>query len=716
MEQKHYRNCNLCEAICGIEITHEDGRIVSIAGDRLDPFSRGHICPKAVALRDIYGDPNRLKMPVKRTSDGWEEISWTEAFEETVRRLSEIQTRYGRDAVAVYQGNPTVHNLGTMLNSRELLKALGTKNNYSATSVDQLPHHFASWAMLGHPFLIPIPDIDRTEYFLILGANPLASNGSLMTSPDIINRLNSIKNRGGKVVLIDPRRTETTRVADEHLFIRPSTDAWLLLSMVHTLFSEDLVDLGRLGEFTDGVETLRTVSNDFPPEKSAEMTGIPAAEIIRLTREFAASDSAVCYGRIGLSTQAFGGLCQWLINAINILTGNFDRAGGAMFTSPAFDLLQAAKGGGVYDRWRSRVREAPEFMGELPVSVLAEEMLTAGEGRIRALVTSCGNPVLSTPNGRQLDRALAGLDFMVSVDLYINETTRHADIILPPATNLESSHYDVIFNTFAVRNMAKYSAPLFAKAENARYDWQIFQELAARLVGAPEPYKLEPPEVKLGLGLQFGPYQLSLDKLNDAPHGIDLGELRPCLPDRLLTSNKRIDLAPEALVKDVERLKAKAVAMDDQEFPFALIGRRHLRDCNSWLHNNVTLMKGKNRCTLMMNDDDARERSLEHGQTVCVSSRVSSIKLPLEVTENIASGVVSIPHGYGHDRKGVKLDIATGHPGASINDLTDETAVDELTGNAAFSSVRVKVEAPGRHQIDGTADSSNSIDSPLGKI
>lgn len=693
MEQRHYRNCNLCEAICGIEITHEDGKILSITGDKLDPFSRGHICPKAVALRDIYEDPNRLRTPVKSTADGWRTISWDEAFDETARRLSEIQSKYGRDAVAVYQGNPTVHNLGTMLNSRDLLKALGTKNNYSATSADQLPHHFASWAMLGHPFLIPIPDIDRTEYFLILGANPIASNGSLMTSPDIINRMSDIKKRGGKVVLIDPRRTETTRVADEHFFIKPSTDAILLLSMVSILFREGLVELGSLGGFTDGVETLRSVSADFSPERAEEITGIPAAEIVRLTREFAAAESAVCYGRIGLSTQAFGGLCQWLINAINILTGNFDRAGGAMFTAPAFDLLQTAKGGNIHNRWQSRVRGLSEFMGELPVAALAEEILTDGDDQIRAMVTSCGNPVLSTPNGGQLDRALGGLDFMVSIDFYINETTRHADIILPPATNLESSHYDVIFNTFAVRNTAKYSSPLFEKPQNSRYDWEIFQELTARLTDDEQTSRSEPPELKLGLGLQFGKYQLSLDELKQSPHGIDLGELKPCLPDRLLTPNKHINIAPEPLVRDVDRLKSSAGSYRDGEMPFTMIGRRHLRDCNSWLHNSKTLIKGRNRCTLIINTKDAERLSITDGQSVKVTSRVGSIELPAEVTDNIAIGVVSIPHGYGHGRTGVNLDIATEHAGVSINDLTDETVIDELTGNAAFTSVMVKIEA-----------------------
>lgn len=692
MAEKHYRNCNLCEAICGIEITHEDGTILSIVGDKLDPFSRGHICPKALALKDIYEDGDRLRRPVRRTDSGWEEIEWDEAFDETARRLRNVQERYGRDAVAVYQGNPSVHNLGTMLNSRELLKVLRTKNNYSATSVDQLPHHFASWAMLGHQFLIPVPDIDRTDYFLILGANPLASNGSLMTAPDIIHRMEAIRKRGGKILLIDPRRTETTRVTNEHFFIRPSTDAFLLLAIVNTLFAEDLVDLGRLADFTDGVESLRIASGEFTPEIAEGLTGISADEIRRLTREFAAAKSAVCYGRIGLSTQKFGGLCQWLISAINILTGNFDRPGGAMFTSPAFDLLQTSKGGDIHNRWQSRVRKLPEFMGELPVAALAEEMLTTGDGQIKALVTSCGNPVLSTPNGGQLDTALEGLEFMVSIDFYINETTRHANLILPPVTNLESSHYDIIFNTFAVRNTAKYSGPLFEKDEGAKHDWQIFQEIVHRLSGSPEPFKPEPPEVKLSMALAFGKHQLALEKLKQEPHGIDLGELQPCLPGRLMNEKKRIDLAPEILVADLERLKREADLAENGDFPFSLIGRRHLRDCNSWMHNSELLMKGKNRCTLMMNSVDAGSLGFNNGDAVRVSSRVGSVVLPVEVTDDIAAGVVSIPHGYGHGRNGTEAEIASNHAGVSINDLTDEIVLDDLTGNAAFSSVRVRVE------------------------
>jgi anaerobic selenocysteine-containing dehydrogenase len=690
MSEVHYRTCNLCEAICGIEIKHESGKILSIEGDKNDPFSRGHICPKALALKDIYEDKNRLKFPVKRVGSEWKEVSWNEAFDEIAHKLKEIQTKYGRNSVAVYQGNPSVHNFGTLLNSGSLLKALKTQNNFSATSVDQLPHHFAAWTMLGHPLLMPIPDIDRTEYFLILGANPLASNGSLMTAPDIINRLESIKKRG-KVVLIDPRKTETARVASEHHFIKPSSDVYFLLAIIHTFFAENLVNLDRLNDFTDGVEILREVSKDYAPEKVEGLTGISASEIKRIAVEFANAESAVCYGRMGVSVQKFGSLCHWLINSINILTGNFDRAGGAMFTAPAFDILQIAEGKNIFNRWQSRVRKLPEFMGELPVAALAEEILTDGEGQIKALITSCGNPVLSTPNGGQLENALDKLEFMVSIDIYINETTSKADIILPPATGLETSHYDVIFNTFAVRNVAKYSAPLFEKNENAKYDWEIFQELYHRLSETEKPLTLVPPEVKLGLGLQFGRYKLSLEELAKQPHGVDLGELKSCLPERFLTENKRINLAPEVLVNDLKRLKSEA--NNPNEFPFSLIGRRHLRDNNSWLHNSEMLVKGKNRCTVLVNNLDAENLNLQNLQNVKVSSRTGSVEIPCEITENIAQGVVSIPHGYGHRRDGVKLDTAKNHAGVSLNDLTDDRVLDELTGNAAFSNVKVKLNA-----------------------
>ncbi|MFQ5708203.1 MAG: molybdopterin oxidoreductase family protein [bacterium] len=715
----HFRTCNLCEAMCGLAIQLRGDRILAIEGDKDDPFSQGHVCPKAVALQDIYQDPDRVKQPVRRTGTGWQTVSWEDAFDEVAQKLTQIQKKYGNNAVGVYQGNPTVHNSGTLLFAPLFFRTLRTRNRFSATSVDQLPHHFASYFMFGHQLLLPVPDIDRTEFFLVLGANPLASNGSLMTAPGFANRLRQLRNRGGRLVVVDPRRSETAAKADEHHFIRPGSDVLLLLALLHTLFAENLTQPDRLEDFTDGLASIEKIVAAFPPEKAEGITGIDAATIRRLARDFSAAKSAVCYGRVGVSTQAFGVVCQWLVNVLNLVTGNLDRPGGAMFTAPAIDIVQqAAKQGqtGHYARWCSRVRGVPEFGGELPVAVLAEEILTEGEGQIRALITSAGNPVLSTPNGAQLEQALAQLEFMVAIDIYVNETTRHADIILPPTCGLETDHYDLAFHLLAVRNTAKYSSTLFEPADGARHDWQIFHELRRRMqanggantVAARVKRKLldrMTPERLLDIGLRFGAYGiwggrflsrdgLSLKKLKKQRHGVDLGSLRPCLPRRLFTPNQRIQLAPEVLVHDIERVKATFFApaeSHNSEFDLSLIGRRQLRSNNSWMHNSERLVKGKARCTLLMHPQDAAARNIQNEQIVQVESRVGKLDVEVEITDEVMPGVVSIPHGWGHHRPGLRLQTACKHAGVSINDLTDERLVDTLSGNAAFSGVPVRV-------------------------
>jgi anaerobic selenocysteine-containing dehydrogenase len=581
--------------------------------------------------------------------------------------------------------------------------------------VDQLAHHLASFLMLGHQLLVPIPDVDRTKFFLILGANPAASNGSMMTAPGMNRRLEEIRRRGGKVVLVDPRQNETARFADQHIFIRPGTDVLLLLALLHVIFDENL---DQLAPFTKNVETVVHLVTEFTPERVAQITGIESKQIRALARDFATAESAVCYGRIGLSTQEFGGVCQWLINVLNTVTGNLDRPGGAMFTLPAFDVLSAPQSlapRGSFARWHSRVRKLPEFSGELPVAALAEEILTEGDGQVRALATLAGNPVLSTPNGRELDRALANLEFMVSIDCYINETTRHAHIILPPSSPLERGHYDIAFHLLAVHNTAKFSPPLFKRSREIRHDWEILFELETRMkhngiVGSVKRNlgkQFFTPERILDLGLRFGPYGarlnpfskgLTLRKVQKAVHGIDLGPLTPCLPGRLQTTDKQIDLAPEVFVKDVDRVKTKFL----NETAFAsnghllLIGRRQLRSNNSWMHNSERLVKGnpaKPHCTILMHPNDAADRDLLHGQKVVVRSRVGSIVLPVEISEEIMRGVVSIPHGWGHDRAGNQQSIAQQHAGVSINDITDQQAVDELCGTAAFNGTAVTVAA-----------------------
>lgn len=709
----HYRNCNLCEAICGIEITSGEGGRLDIRGDDADPLSRGYICPKAVALQDIYHDKDRLRHPVRRTANGWERIGWDEAFAEVTRNLKRINATYGRNSIATYLGNPNVHNSGAMLFAPGFLRSLRTRNKYSATSVDQLAHHLSAYLMFGHQLMLPVPDLERTNYLLVLGANPAVSNGSMMTAPGMSQRLHEIRKRGGKVVLVDPRRNETARMVDRHLFIRPGTDVLFVLALLHVVFAERLTRLDRLASFTDGLETVRDFVAEFSPERVAPITGIDAEQIRTVAQEFTGADGAVCYGRIGVSTQEFGAACQWLINVLNIVTGNLDRAGGAMFTLPAFDPVTAPQSlapRGSFARWHSRVRNLPEFAGEFPVATLAEEILTEGQGQVKAFVTLAGNPVLSTPNGRELDRALASLEFMASIDCYINETTKHANIILPPTSSLERSHYDLAFHLLAVRNTTKYSPPMFERDAETRHDWEILRELETRMqdngLGIRVKHKLMKHflghERMLDLGLRFGPYGakfnpfskgLTLRKVRKAVHGIDLGPLKQCLPGRLRTSNKRLALAPEVLAADIARVKSRffdlaSVATNGH---LLLIGRRQLRSNNSWMHNYPRLLRGKTQCTLMMHPNDAADRDLIPKQTVVVRSRVGSIALPLEITDSIMPGVVSIPHGWGHGRAGVKLETAQQHAGESINDLTDNQAIDALCGVSAFNGTPVTV-------------------------
>ncbi|HEK0905731.1 molybdopterin oxidoreductase family protein [Pseudomonas parafulva] len=696
----HHRACHLCEAICGlnIEVSHApDGRasISAIKGDPQDPFSRGHICPKAVALQDIQEDPDRLRQPHRRVGERWEPITWEEAFALAAERLWSIQQAHGRNAVAVYQGNPSVHNYGLMTHSNYFLGLLKTRNRFSATSVDQLPQHLTSHLMYGHGLLLPIPDIDHTDFMLILGGNPLASNGSIMTVPDVEKRLKALRARGGRLVVIDPRRSETAAMADQHLFIRPGGDAALLCGLLNTLFSENLARGSHLP--VNGLEQVREAIAPFTAQAMSPLCGIEAGQIRQLARDFAAAGSAVCYGRMGVSTQTFGTLCHWLVQLINLVTGNLDRQGGALCTEPAVDLV-ASTSGGHFNQWQSRVSGLPEYGGELPVAALAEEVLTPGEGQVRALVTVAGNPVLSTPNGRQLDGALAGLEFMLSIDLYINETTRHADLILPSTSALENDHYDSTFNLLAVRNVTRFNRAILAKPEGALHDWEIFVGLARAFAerAALELKPTLPPAQMIDLALRKGPrgeassWGLSLQVLDQHPHGLDLGPLQPNLATRLRTPAQAVEAAPQVLLDDLQRL-ARQVPMEPDQL--LLIGRRHVRSNNSWMHNYHRLVKGKPRHQLLMHPQDLQQRQLEDGQWVRVRSRTGSLEVQVLASEEVMPGVVSLPHGYGHGRQGVRLQIAHAQPGVSANDLTDELLRDALSGNAALNGVPVQVEA-----------------------
>jgi len=699
----HYRACNLCEAICGLAIEVEDGRIASIRGDAADPLSQGYLCPKATALADLQEDPDRLRAPLLREGSAWREIGWDEAFRIAADRLHAVRERHGADGVGVYRGNPSVHNWGLMTHANHFLKRLGTRNHFSATSVDQLPHHLVCLWLYGHQFLQPVPDIDRTQHLLLIGYNPMASNGSMMTVPDFRGRAKALRARGGRLVVIDPRRSETAEVADAHHFIRPGTDAALLLAMLNVLFAEGLVRTGAAGERLKNLDALAPLLAPFSAEYASSVTGIAADAIRALAREFAAAPAAACHGRMGVSTQRFGTLCQWAIQLLMLLTGNIDRAGGALPARPA--VLAAGIDDpqkGAFARRSSRVGGLPEYGGEFPAAAMAEEMLTPGTGQIRALVTVAGNPVLSVPNGRQMDRALAGLEFMLSVDFYLNETTRHAHLILPPTTALEHDHYDIAFHKLAVRNTARYNAAVLPKPEGALDDWEIFAGLAAahaEITGAAAA-PVVPPAQMLDFMLQSGPYgtnsdfvpALSLATLQSHPHGIDLGPLAPSLIERLQTTDRLIDCLPAAIPAELERLRAE-LAAPEEPGTLRLIGRRHVRSNNSWMHNSHRLVKGPRRDQLLMHPSDLAARGLADGQDVTVSSRTGSVRVSVEASGSMMPGTVSLPHGWGHDREGVRLGVAARHAGVSANDLTDERYLDAVSGNAAVNGVAVTVTA-----------------------
>jgi len=709
--------CSLCEAMCGLLVETDGPRVTSIRGDVNDPFSRGHLCPKAVALQDLHDDPDRLRRPLLKVRGRFEPVTWPVALEAAADGLRAVQRRYGPDAVATYAGNPTVHSVGATLFLPPLVKALGTRNRYSATSVDQLPHHVAAATMFGHPLLIPIPDLDRTQHLVIIGANPLASNGSLMTAPDVARRLKAIRARGGRVVVVDPRRTETAQVADAHHFIRPGTDVFLLLAMLHVVLAERLDRPSRARELALEVDALHEIAAAWPPERVAPATGMSAEVIATVARDFAKAPSAALYGRVGVSMQEFGAVSTWLITVLNLITGRLDEPGGVMFTNPAVDPV-GDKGGYTPDRigrWHSRVRGLPEFMGELPVATLAEEIETPGPEQVRALLTHAGNPVLSTPNGGRLDRALAQLEYMVSVDFYVNETTQHAHVILPPVGPLEREHYDVVFHALAVRNTAKWAPPLFAPPDGTMSDWEILSALTERLQTGWSWRTIQQRwttrarrrlKVRGMLSHAFakGPYSrgtpeggapLTMATLEAHPHGVDLGPLVPMLPHRLKTLSGKIHAAPAAIVGDLPRvalgLEVALEAVRGATGTLLLVGRRTMRSNNSWMHNSARLVRGKPVCTLLMHPQDAAACGVADGMMVCVTSRVGSVEVPVTTTDTMMPGVVSLPHGWGHGRPGVQLRTATTVPGVSINDLTDDARVDALCGVAGFSGTPVAV-------------------------
>jgi anaerobic selenocysteine-containing dehydrogenase len=728
-----HRICPLCEACCGLEVELDrQDKVVSIRGHDADVFSAGYICPKGVALKDLHEDPDRVRTPLVKRHGEFVEATWDEAFAEIERRLLPLRERHGKDAVAMMIGNPSAHKFGLLLYGPRLAKALGTRNIYSASTLDQMPKQLSCGLMFGHWLSIPVPDIERCDFLLMLGANPMASNGSLWTVPDFRGKAKAMRARGGMLVVVDPRRTETAAIADAHHFIRPGADAFLLAAMVHTLFAENLANPGRIAEWLSGTDAVRDAVQPFSPDAVSERCGIDAGTIRSLTRTLAATQRAAVYGRIGTCTQEYGTLASWLIDVLNALTGHLDEPGGAMFPkAAAFAANTAGKPGQgrgiVTGRHASRVSRAPEVFGELPATCLAEEIETPGEGQVKALVTLACNPVLSAPNGPRLAAALDTLDFMVSLDIYVNETSRHADVILPGLSPLEDSHYDVAFPMLSYRNHARYSAPAVATGQPP--EWQALLRLIGVVNGhgaqadlrtlddalaADEVRKQagpmadavlaavarwQGPERLLDLSLRAGPYGdrfgmkpdgLTLAKVMEAEGGIDLGPLAPRIPEVLRTPSGRIELAPPSLVADM----ARAAADLSRPVPdMVVIGRRQVRSNNSWMHNLPLLAKGPYRCTALVNPGDAARLGLVDGGLARIRNGERSIDAQVELSDDMMQGVISLPHGWGHALPGTRLRVAAERPGANLNAVLDDTLRDPLSGNAVLNGVAVQVEA-----------------------
>jgi len=747
------RTCPLCEASCGLEITlRPDGaggeEVQRIRGDRLDVFSKGYICPKGSTLKQLHEDPDRLRTPMVKRDGVHVPVGWDEAWDVVASGLGAVIDRTGRESLAAYVGNPTAHSLSAMMFSRVLLTGLGTRHRFSASTVDQMPRHVASGHVFGSPVAISVPDLDRTDHLVILGANPYASNGSVCTAPDFPGRIEAIQARGGKVVVVDPRLSRTAEQADQWVSIRPGTDALLLAAMANTLLAEGLADPGaHIADHLAGFDDLAAALEPFTPEFAEPVTGVDAATIRTMARELVAAPSAAVYGRIGTTTTEFGSTASWLIDVVNVLSGNLDRPGGAMFPTPVAGggTTRGKPGSGrgfTVGRGHSRVSGHPEVMGEYPVGVLAEEIETPGDGQIRALVTVAGNPVLSTPNSERLADALDQLEFMVSIDVYLNETTRHADVILPPPSQLQRGHYDLLLLQFAVRNVANYSPPVLALDDGQPDEWEIIAKLTAiaqgldvdvdpsvaddmaiaGLVRSAVKDEYSPvggrdadellaelnasgrrgPERMLDFMLRTGPFGdgfgtdpdgTSLDDLIANPHGRDFGPLVPRIPEVLRTPSGRIELAAEPLLADLDRLASSAAELAERGL--VLVGRRHLRSNNSWMHNVKVLVKGKPRCTLQVHPDDAGSLGLVDGGAARVTSRVGSVQAPVEVTESIRPGVVSLPHGWGHDLPGAQLRVAAEHAGVNSNTLSDDAAIDPLSGTSVLNGIPVTVGPAG---------------------
>lgn len=712
------RTCHLCSAGCGLSIEVEDNHVVSVRPDFDDPVTHGYVCPKGLAIAEIQNDPDRLRRPVRRGEDGtFHEISWEEAFELVGTRLSAIRAEHSPDAIGLYFGNPLGHHYSAVMMLGPLVKAIGTRNRMSSSTQDAAPRFGASYYLYGNTLVVPVPDLQRTDWFLCVGANPAVSQGSAMLVSDVKAQIRGIRERGGKVITVDPRSTETSKLADEHVFIRPGGDAAFLLAMLQVLIEEDLVDTNAIEAVADGWSSVARQVAPVTPERAQPLCGIAPETTRRLARELAAADRGVVYTRLGTCNNRWGTLGSWANDLLNLATGNLGTAGGAMFPEPPLDLARVVARNGLsgHARWKSRVRGLPEIQSDIPAATLAEEIETEGEGQIRAMVTIAGNPVLSTPNGRRLDRAFEQLEFMVSIDLYVNETTRHADVILPPCWVLADDSTEALASGFALDNHVRWCPPVIERNEDERSDWQIMLELAKRLGGGPlgippldralavaerfgwsfDPERLLDWILRVGPhGDRFLPWRdgVNLEKVKSEKYGLHFGSTREGVEHRVFHKDGRVHLEAAPIAASLESLVAE---LDGERAAdeLLMIGRRHLRSCNSWMHNLPSLVSGRDRCVLFVNPIDAERAGLRDSQPALLSSRVFSGEVAVHVTDEVMPGVVSLPHGWGHAGLTPWQSVAAEHAGVSSNDWSDETQVEDVVGQSILNGVPVTLAA-----------------------
>lgn len=680
---ERFFTCNLCEAQCGLRVGVEGARVTGVRGDPDDVLSRGHVCPKAHALRELYDDPQRLRAPVRRTATGWERVSWDDALSDVSARLRKVRRSRGRDAVALYVGNPVAHSHRAALGSQLLTMALGTKNRFDPNSQDSNPRLFACMQVYGDALSLPVPDVDRTDHLLMLGANPAASNGSQMGLGDVRVRMRGIRERGGRVVLVDPRRTESAAWADRHHFIRPGGDAALLFAMLHVLFSEGRVD-ARATAAASGGRELRELAARFPPSASDRRLASTRRRSAR-SRWSSWRRAARASTRASVSARTPSGRWRrgWSRRSTSSPGTSIARAGPCSRRRPPTWRRSAASSWATTPGAGGRAcAGCPSSSGRSRRRRWPRRWIRPGRG---GWWRSCASR--ATPCSRRRTasgwRALwRNLEHMVAVDYYVNETTRHARYILPPQHVFETGNFNLLLSRFTVRNVAKYSPPILRTGDDTRDDWDILSNLAAR-VALPGPLHRachragrDVPERVLDLLLRLGPRRLSMRALREAPHGLDLGPLVPSRGDRVRTPDGRIRLAPPALVADVPRLEAW-VDEHRRAGDLVLVGRRHLRGNNSWMNGLPSLAKGPDRKRLLVHPTDAARLGVADGDTVRVRSRTGRVSAVVGVTDDVMPGVVSLPHGFAQ---------------CSANDLTDDRLVEPVVGTSILNGVPVVLE------------------------